>query len=231
MKLISKDIHNHLLPGVDDGFRNPESSLTAIRQMVDLGYRDLVFTPHINPDVYPETTEDGIKEVYSKFVKQIPVAWGIHTSLAAEYMVVHDFEKRVEQDPSSLLAYDDHSILIEMSYMYRSDNLEKTIFALNMAGFKPILAHPERYTYMAEFLSDFDRIVGMGCRLQMNYMSLTGAYGTASMTILRHLLKNDMYSFVATDLHSLSQLQKIKESRPVGFKTRRRYDKFRKKLT
>lgn len=201
------DIHNHLLPGVDDGFRQPRESLAAIRRLADAGVREITFTPHMNPDVYPEENEAHFKEVYDAFAESIPQEWGVKTALASEYMVVKDFHKRPAKD--ELLAFPDRSILIEMSYYFRSENLEESVFALTSEGYKPILAHPERYLYMVECLEDFDRIRDMGCRFQLNWMSLTGVYGDASLKILKHLLSRGMYSFVATDLHTLHQLEAI----------------------
>ena len=210
--LGTRDIHNHLLPGVDDGFRNAEDSLRAIQTMVANGVREIVFTPHMNPDVYPGESESHFREVFSTFQPQVTSAVSLQPSaihLAAEYMVVKDFERRVTDHADQLLTYPDGSILIEMSYMYRSRNFEDVIFELGMAGITPIVAHPERYLYMADQLADFDHWVDMGAKLQMNYLSLTGQYGEASMRILTHLLKHGLYSFVATDLHSLSQLDRI----------------------
>lgn len=217
MKLPVKDIHCHLLPGVDDGFQHASDSLNALSRMAESGCRELVFTPHLNPDVYPDVAESHHREVYEVFREQIPAELGITTSLAAEYMVVNGFEDRVSSRADELLTYSDGSILVEMSYYYRSKNLEQVLFELNMAGLNPILAHPERYLYMADSLSDFDRIVEMGCRLQMNIMSLTGTYGRQSLCILDYLLKRDMYSFIATDLHSLNQLDRILAYKPGFF--------------
>ena len=211
MIIAHKDIHNHLLPGVDDGFRTAEDSLEAISRLSSLGCRELVLTPHMNPDVYPDKSEADFKQKYEELKRRIPEEWGVKTSLAAEYMIVKDFEQRAS-DPE-LLTYEDGSILVEMSYYYRSFNLEKTIFELNMAGKKPILAHPERYIYMLENIEDFSRLRDMGCRFQLNYLSLTGAYGPESMEILTYLLKKGWYDFTSTDLHSLSQLDRILESK------------------
>ena len=201
------DIHNHLLPGVDDGFRNPDDSLAAIKRMAQEGCKKFVFTPHMNPDVYPDETEAHMREVYKDFVTRIPAEWGVETKLAAEYMVVKDFQKRAAD--KELLTYSDGSILIEMSYYFKSENLEETIFALNTEGHRPVLAHPERYLYMADNLREFDRLRDMGCRFQMNRMSLTGVYGGESLKILDYLLSRGMYDFMATDLHTLSQLDRL----------------------
>jgi len=208
--LRTRDIHNHLLPGVDDGFRNPEDSIQAIRTMVEHGVSEIVFTPHMNPDVYPNESESHFREVYEKFNFQLSTFnFQLETALAAEYMVVKDFEHRVADHADELLTYPDGSILIEMSYLYRSRNFEDAIFELGMAGFKPIVAHPERYLYMVDSLRDYERWIDMGASLQLNYLSLTGQYGEASVKIMRHLLEHNMYSHVATDLHSLSQLNRI----------------------
>ena len=205
--LGKRDIHNHLLPGVDDGFRNAEDSLEAIKRMAQEGCKQIVFTPHMNPDVYPDETEAHIRQVYKDFSARIPAEWGVETRLAAEYMVVKDFENRAAD--KELLTYSDGSILIEMSYYFKSENIEEAIFALNTEGHRPVLAHPERYLYMADNLGEFDRLRDMGCRFQMNRLSLTGIYGGESLKIMDYLLSRGMYDFMATDLHTLSQLDKL----------------------
>ena len=202
-----RDIHNHLLPGVDDGFRHAEDSLKAIKRMADQGCKEIVFTPHMNPDVYPDENEAHFRQVYDDFITRIPADWGVETWLAAEYMVVKDFQKRAAD--KELLTYKGGSILIEMSYYYLSENIEETVFALNTEGHRPILAHPERYLYMADNLHKFDRLRDMGCQFQLNRLSLSGIYGGESLKILNYLLSRGMYDFMATDLHTLSQLDKL----------------------
>lgn len=224
MRLSDRDIHNHLLPAADDGFQNVQDSINAMERMAGAGCREFVFTPHLNPDIYPNVSEGSYREAYEVFREQIPSEFSVTTSLAAEYMIVSGFEKRISSRADELLTYSDGSILVEMSYYYRSPNLEQTLFELNMAGLRPILAHPERYVYMVENLSDFDRITEMGCRLQMNILSLTGIYGQQSGMILNYLLRRNMYSCMATDLHSLSQLDRIEAFRP-GFFLRRKLNK------
>lgn len=207
LTMCTRDIHNHLLPGVDDGFRKAEDSLKAVRLMAENGVKEIVFTPHMNPELFAGQTEAHLREVYADFSARIPAEWGVKTSLAAEYMCIKDFEQRAS-DPE-LLTYEDGSVLVEMSYYYRSPNFETALFELVMAGKKPIVAHPERYLYMADCLSDFDRMVEMGCRFQMNYMSLSGVYGPESLKILKYLKERGYYRFAATDLHTCHQLDKI----------------------
>lgn len=213
MQIRAIDMHNHLLPGVDDGFQNAGPSLEAIKRMVGAGCLEFVFTPHVNPELYPESDEEFLKRKYEEFSKSVPS--GVKTSLAAEYMVVRDFEKKVASQADSLLHYQDGSILIEMSYYFRSPNLERAVFELNMAGLRPVIAHPERYPYMADCLEDFDALYDNGCRFQINYLSLTGAYGPASIRILKYLQKNGMCDFFSSDVHSLAQLEKILDGKII----------------
>jgi len=208
LTLESRDIHSHILPGVDDGFSNVDDSIEAIKRLSDKGVRELVLTPHINPEIFLNNSEPFIRDQYERFISQIPSNIEMSISLAAEYMIVPGFEKR-SKDPSLLLFEDNESILVEMSYFYRSPNLEEAIFNLLMDGKKPILAHPERYTYMADCLEDFDKLAESGCRFQMNCLSLSGCYGPESMKILSYLKRQNLYSFKATDLHSLRQLEAI----------------------
>lgn len=210
MQLKSTDIHNHLLPGVDDGFGSAEESLEAIRGLSAAGVKELVFTPHINPDVYPGSDEDRMRRVYEEFRPLLPD--GLKTSLAAEYMICADFEKDIARRAGNLLCYEDKSILVEMSFLFGSPNLDKSLFELQMAGFKPVLAHPERYLYMADCLEDFDRLHENGCRFQLNYISFAGVYGRDSVKIIRYLARRGYCDFVATDLHSIYQLERILSS-------------------
>ena len=215
MKLQSIDIHNHLLPGVDDGFGSESDSLEAVRIMREAGVREFVFTPHINPDLYPDGNEEKMRAAYERFLPLLPS--GVKASLAAEYMVCSDFGKRVADHPQSLLCFPDRSVLVEMSYYFRSVNLEESLFELQMAGFRPILAHPERYLYMADRPEDFDALHENGCRFQLNCISFTGAYGPASVRIIRYLARRGYIDFVATDLHSLRQLENILSGRTAFF--------------
>lgn len=209
LKIRSTDIHNHILPGTDDGFRHTADSLEALSLLAAAGVREITFTPHLNPEQFPDSSEELLRARYEEFSALIPKNFGMKTGLAAEYMIVGGFEERVRREPEGLLCWSDKSILVEMSYYFRSPNLEAAVLELVMDGFRPILAHPERYLYMAGCLEDFDTLRENGCRFQCNYMSLTGAYGGDSIRILKYLAKKGWIDFLSSDLHSLHQLHSI----------------------
>lgn len=191
---LKSDIHCHIVPGVDDGARTPEDHAKMLQAMKEAGIERMIATPHVCKSLYPNYASD-LRAVYKD------------TLLAAEYMVDDDF-REMSSDP--LLYPDRKHILIEMSYFERSRNILDEIFRLREMGLCPILAHPERYRFYQESpagMAELEKIVDMGCQLQLNVMSLTGVYGPGSKTILRNLLTHGMYSYIATDLHSARQLE------------------------
>lgn len=207
---FAHDYHCHVLPGVDDGSKSVEESLGILREMVAMGFKSVVLTPHLNPDVYPLSNESIIRLRYEDFIKSLPsdITSAIEISLGAEYMVTQGFEDR---DSAELLQFIPGKVLIEMSYMYPSKNMEQTIFNLGMAGLKPVIAHPERYLYYAHNVSVFERLHDMGAEYQMNAFSLCGAYGRESMTILDYILGKGWYSYISTDTHSVAHLKRLQD--------------------
>jgi len=199
------DIHSHILPGVDDGFLNLQESLEMLRQYQKNGMKQVVLTPHIDPGTYPRNNEEFLKERFKSFIENIPEDINLGIYLGAEYMC----DEKLKTD-KNLLFLGKTGVLIEMSYFYQYPYVKETIFALINAGYQPILAHPERYVYLARKMDAFEKFLDMGCLLQLNLLSLTGIYGKRSKIILNHLLRYDMYRYVGSDLHSIRQYQIIK---------------------
>lgn len=209
---FTSDCHCHLLPGVDDGSGSYEESVTVIREMISIGIHTAVLTPHINADIYPSNTESLIKARYEGFVSALPhdIQDAMTLSLGAEYMVTGDFEHR---SMTQLIQFKPGKVLIEMSYLYKSPNIEQVLFELTMAGIVPVIAHPERYLYLAFSLDTFERYHDMGAEFQMNLLSLSGAYGPASMRILKYINEKGWYSHYGTDAHHLSTIHSISTMR------------------
>jgi len=207
---FTSDCHCHLLAGVDDGVKTAEDAEIVFNDMLRNGITSVTLTPHINPDIFQLNTEDYLERRYDDFMKNLSpdIRSSIDISLGAEYMVVNEFEHR---DMTGLLQFRPGKILIEMSYLYVSSNIEETIFSINMAGLKPVIAHPERYLYLAGSMDTFERYHDMGAEFQMNLMSLGGAYGPGSMRILKYILENGWYSYCGTDTHSPEMFRTISE--------------------
>jgi len=205
---LKADIHCHILPGMDDGSRDMGSSIAMLKSLADKGVERVVLTPHVSSGMYPNTSE-MIKLEFDRLKSSLDddLKGRLRLYPAAEYMIDEDFG-----DITEPLCYPDRSVLVEMSYSNRSVNLLETVFRLVQDGYEPILAHPERYEFYfggrePYNVAELEKLIEMGCRFQMNIMSLTGAYGPASMSNLLFLLEHGWYSFIATDLHSLNQLE------------------------
>lgn len=199
------DVHSHILPGVDDGFRDIESSRTAVSMLGEMGLTRFVLTPHIFPELYPANTPDGIRERFASVLPQFDGS-GAEFRIAGEHMVHEAFEDAFVSGADGALVLPGNQILIEMSYAFISRNLKSSIFYLNSIGLKPVLAHPERYVFYSRNLLEIRTLVEMECRMQLNLLSLGGHYGKTAKEKAELMLENGLYTYAGTDLHGISQI-------------------------
>lgn len=199
------DMHSHLLPGIDDGASSLDDSLHLLEQLQDLGLRKFFFTPHVFREMYPNTP-DTIQEAFQQIASSASAdAVG---GFAAEYMVDNYFD-RLLQTQKPLAHLPDHHVLIEMSYMQESAMIEKTIFDLQMQGYKPILAHPERYVFYHSNMDRIEHLRNLGCLLQLNLLSLYGYYGSKEKQVARLLCEKGLIDLVGSDVHHRRHIKAI----------------------
>lgn len=212
LSFIGVDMHSHLLPGLDDGLKDMESTVEFIRELHGLGYTRLICTPHIFAELYPnnpDTILPKLEAVRSALKENnIPVT----VDAAAEYMVDTDMEELVKSGkPLLTFGKDKKLILIEMSYVAASPNIEQVIFALKLRGLQPVLAHPERYNFYHPDPEKYERMVELGCLLQVNLLSLLGYYGRPVKMAAEKLISKNMISLVGTDMHHINHLNALKD--------------------
>lgn len=204
------DIHSHLLPGIDDGAKNINNSIELILKMRSYGIKNFITTPHVLGDVYPnssETIKVKLKEVQEE-LKNRNIT-DITINAAAEYMMDEQFSKRLEND--DILTLKDNFILVEMSYFNAPINLYDILFEIQLKGYKPVLAHPERYNFYHNNIENYYKLKKAGCLFQLNLLSLTEQYGKNVQKISNQLLKENMYDFVGTDTHHHNHLELLKK--------------------
>jgi tyrosine-protein phosphatase YwqE len=208
--VLKTDVHSHLIPGIDDGATDLDDSINLIRGLNELGYTKLITTPHIMSDFYrntPEIIRAGLDKVREELYKQsIPV----EIDIAAEYYCDGDFEKSIGQ--SELLTFGDRHLLFELSYLNPSDNFDTVTFKLQLEGYKPVLAHPERYPYWYQSFEKYAEIRDKGVLLQLNLASLTGHYGSVPKRIAERLIENNMVDLLGSDIHKMSHLGVYKKA-------------------
>lgn len=203
-QFLSTDFHSHLIPGIDDGAQTMEESLQLVRALSDLGFKKLITTPHVMSDYYKNTREivyaglEQLKEAVSN--AGIPVT----LEAGAEYYCDYEFEQKIGKEP--LLTFSDKYLLMEISYLQAPDNLDSVLFKLQLEGYKPILAHPERYPFWYHSFEKYEAIKDRGILFQVNLASLTGYYGTGAKRTAERLIERNMVDLFATDVHKMAHI-------------------------
>ena len=203
------DIHSHLLPGIDDGAKDLSQSIELIKTMLSYGIKNFITTPHVLGDVYPnssETIKTKLEEVRTELTNQ--GLDDVTISAAAEYMMDERFSDLLEAD--DILTLKDNYILVEMSYFSAPLNLYEILFEIQLKGYKPILAHPERYNFFHNDFENYYKLKKAGCLFQLNFLSMTEQYGKNVQQISQKLLKLNMYDFTGSDTHHFKHLNLLK---------------------
>ena len=151
---IGTDIHSHLIPNIDDGCANIENSIICIEYLKGMEFNKIVTTPNVMASVYhntPAEINQGLKLLQTA-LKDRNIE--VEIEAAAEYKVDELFIEYLKED--NLLTFGNNYVLIALSFIAPPTNLEEIIFTMRTKGYKPILAHPERYRYWSNKLHIFE---------------------------------------------------------------------------
>jgi tyrosine-protein phosphatase YwqE len=199
LSVLHCDIHSHLLPGIDDGAQNLEESIALIRGLREMGYHKFVTTPHIFWDMYRNTPEI-IRSRHSLLKEELARHHlDIEIEAAAEYYLDEHFEEYIEK--KELLTFGQNYVLFELSFASEQPSFRRATFNMQLNGYKPVLAHPERYSYWHRNLSKYEELDAQGIMLQLNLSCLTDQYGKDVRKVAEWCIEHDLYSFVGTDCH------------------------------
>lgn len=207
---LHTDVHSHILPGIDDGAPDVETSVELVRQLVQLGYRRFWATPHVMEDWYPNTygsIEWALRELCAALIKH---GIDVEVGAGAEYHIDDGFRKLLEKrGPFRTLP--GNRVLVEISMVGEPPAWEAAIFQLQTLGYQPVLAHPERYLYLREDIERLTAIRQRGVELQVNLLSLDGYYGHPVKTFAQKLVKKKLVDFVGTDCHHQRHVERLQE--------------------
>ncbi len=198
------DFHSHLLPNIDDGATSIENTIEIILKLQQFGFKEFITTPHVMSQVW-ENSKIEIEQKH-QITKEHIAQWDNTLSFrtAAEYMLDDNFSRLYKEE--RLLTLKDNYVLVEMSYLNPPLALYEIIFELQVAGYKPILAHPERYSFYQNALENYDKLKRAGCLFQLNLLSSVGYYGVGVAKTADYLLKNNLIDFVGSDVHHLNHV-------------------------
>ena len=211
LSVLGTDVHSHFIPGIDDGAKSIEDSLNMIRSMAEFGYKKVITTPHVMSDYYrntPEIINNGLAKVKEAIAKE---GIQIEIEAAAEYNLDADFEPKIKS--KELLTFGDNYALFELPFLMEPPNLKNAIFEMQMNGYKPVLAHVERYPF---WFKDFDKILELkdrGVFIQLNINSLTGFYGPEVQATGEKLIDEGLVDLLGSDCHHMGHIELLENAR------------------
>lgn len=197
------DFHNHLIPGVDDGAADVEQAVAGLAAFREQGVHTAVATPHVNGSL---TLNPG---ALARRLAELDAGWaaleaaaegsGVRVLRGAEIML--DVPAPDLSDPRLRLA-GTSAVLVEFPFMNVPPNALQALFELRMSGWRPVLAHPERYGNATAGLADAAEWQRMGAALQVNAGSLLGRYGKPASTLAWGLVEHGLAAYLGSDYHA-----------------------------
>jgi tyrosine-protein phosphatase YwqE len=206
---LGVDFHSHLIPGIDDGATDMPATLQLLEGLQSLGFSGVITTPHIHGDFYKNSTvniQAGLEDVRAA----LPAsgAAGLKLGVSAEYYLDNYFLEKVL--PHGLMTFGANQVLVEVSMMGWPQNFDTILFAVQAAGYQPVLAHPERYPF-EQNLKTYERLKERGVQLQMNMLAPIGYYGPGVKALALQLLDAGLYDYAATDMHHDRHLNTLRQ--------------------
>ena len=191
------DIHAHILPGVDDGAATLDEAVDMMCLAAEAGTTRIIATPH--SDLRYRFDPQVCQELVSRLREAS--AGGPTVSLGCEVHLTVENVGRVVENPQMYTLNGGDCLLLELPDSISPAKAEPAIQALENAGLRVIIAHPERNRYIQKHPTYAERLVELGCFLQLTARSLDGGFGSAAASASSYLLKHRLAHFVSSDAH------------------------------
>ncbi len=211
LSVLRVDVHSHFIPGIDDGAQNIEESLELLREMKAYGYSKVITTPHVMSDYYRNTSETIIsgRDKLREAAKEEGIE--LEIDCAAEYYLDAEFMQKVKS--KELLTFGENYVLFELPFLSEPPNLNEVIFEMQLAGYKPVLAHPERYAFWHAQFDKYQQLFDKGVVLQLNINSVTGHYSPDVKNISKKLIEAELIGLLGSDCHHIRHIGLMNHAR------------------
>lgn len=208
---LETDIHSHLLPALDDGVKTLEESAQLIQQFIDLGYKKIITTPHVMSDFYRNEPDAiiGKLEQLNQFLKTEKM--NIQVEAAAEYYLDESLIERVNKG-EKLMTFGNKYLLFETNFLTEPFQLKEFIFSITTLGYKPVLAHPERYQYLVTSFEKVEDLKNRGVLFQINIPSIIGVYSKPIQKLAIQLIEKGWVDLLGSDCHNQIQMNVLKDT-------------------
>lgn len=195
------DIHSHILFGVDDGSRSIEESIKLLKKLKSVGFNHVILTSHYIEGSEYNADNSKKREIFLKLKQRIvDENIDIDITLGNEIFINDHIIPLINDGYISPIG-DSKYLLVELPFHNKLLNLEDIIYEIKISGYTPIIAHPERYTYLQEDYSLVDALRKDGNLFQANYASILGHYGKGAEKLMKYMLKNRYIDYLGTDIH------------------------------
>lgn len=206
---FNTDIHCHIIPGIDDGSPDINTSIELIERMQSWGITRIIATPHVTQASF-ENTPHTMSQALDALKQELQSRGNnIEISHSAEYRIDELFLSHLNDN--IIVPMPDNYLLVENSFIQEPWNLDQLLFDLKVKGYKPILAHPERYMYYYDRKDRYKAIHNTGTKLQINILSLAGYHGKDEKRMAKELIDKGLVDFIGTDLHSHKHADAIED--------------------
>ena len=207
---FKSDMHSHLIPGIDDGAQDMDQTIAMLAKFESLGYKKVVTTPHIMTDSFPNNPEiilSGLEKVKNELKK---VGIEIEIEAAAEYYFDETLMPKIKN--KELLTFGDNYVLVEFAFHSPPQFLDQLFFELKTHGYRPVIAHFERYLYYLGKIDKAEKWRSEGINIQINLNSLFGQYGPEVQKQAEKLIDEGQFDFVGTDCHRIEHLMILEKN-------------------
>lgn len=201
------DLHTHVLPNTDDGSKKLEQSLNMLREAKEAGFNIICCTPHYLEQKCLKTRKENIQTI--KSLREAVKENGINVKLLLgnEIYIYEKILEELESNKISCIGKSNY-LLIELPMKQEIKYIDEVFLKIIGKGYRIIIAHPERYTYVQKDPNYLVKLIKMGIYFQGNYLSIIGGYGKPAEKTIKTLLKNNLIHILATDSHSDNSIYK-----------------------
>lgn len=202
------DFHAHILPNIDDGSASMEESINLIKEAEQAGFTGIISTSHFLQNYY-ESDEEERRRILAELANQVKVADAEaeipKLYLGSEIYISTDIVELLKEGKASTINETNY-VLFELPMNSKPLFVKEVVYKLIENGYNPIIAHPERYSYVKENIEFVRELKNMGALFQSNYGSVIGMYGSSAKKTLKKLLKEDLITFLGSDVHAVGQI-------------------------
>ena len=220
------DFHSHILPKIDDGSTSMDETINLIIEAKQVGFTEIISTSHYIQGYYEFNESkrkqllleveknyhqivDGQKKNRPQFAgakkEPSPICHNCSLYLGSEIYITTEIIELIKNGKASTIN-NTRYVLFELPMNSKPLFAKEVVYRLIESGYKPIIAHPERYSYVQEDIEYIEELANMGALFQSNYGSIIGMYGSRAQKTIKELLKKNLISFLGSDVHRTGQI-------------------------